>query len=329
MASNIPTAYIPSQPYVTNRLPEAPRYVVPPPELQYHGGGNPTFTLRNAAPHLDAFAEFGKPAFLRALVGNGPLHIKHQALDWKYEQRRSAQHILPFMLLGPGTAAQDVDFVQKQGITLLVAVRSAFAARMHARLLDPSRFRSAVGLQTLTLDLDSPYDMITKLPAAIKTINDHIGQSCNWTVPHNVDYIPARVLVFCESGNDRSATVVTAYLMVLYGLNAVEAMQLVQSQRFCLAIEDGSKNMLQTFEDILQAKRDVGISNSLNVDAQAPRTAQQHQKGNFVGVQSKKVIKRSYDVANESDEDMDRGEVESEEHDMDGRRSGRAPFQDG
>ncbi len=226
------------------------------------------------------------------------------------------------MLLGPGTAAQNVEFVQQQGITLMVAVRSAFAARMHARLLDPSKFRSAAGLKTLILDLESPYDMITKLPEAIKTINDHIEQSCKSVVPASLDEIPARVLVFCESGNDRSASVVTAYMMVLYGLNAIEAMQMVQSQRFCLAIEDGSKNMLQTFEDILRAKRDVAVNN--NLSTQAPN---EDENRPFGGASMRKLSKRTYDNAIHSDEDVDDGDLVAVEHDMEGR-SGQAPFQD-
>lgn len=315
-------AYKASQPYVQSR-PEAPRYLVPPPSLDYETG-KPVFTLHNAAPHVDISAEFGNPVFLRALVSQGPYHVKHLGLEWKYDQRRSAQKILPFLLLGPGKAAQDVKFIRTQGITLLVAVRSAPAARLQARLLDPSQFASSAGLQTLTLDLDSPYDMITQLPTAIKVINDHLEQSCNSKLPISLEDIPAKVLVFCESGNDRSATVVTAYLMVLYGLGAVEAMQFVQSQRFCLAIEDGSKNMLQTFEDILRAKRDVAVGQK--VDMQPAQVPLQQPKATTTS--SRKVSKRSYDSANESDEDMEYPGAVEDEQDVDGRH-GQAPFDDG
>ena len=322
MAATAPLAYKASQPYVQNRL-EAPRYVVPPPNLNYEGG-KPVFTLTNAAPHVDVSGEFGNPVFIRALASHGAYHVNHLGLEWKYDQRRAAQKILPFLLLGPGTAAQDVNFVRTEGITLLVAVRSASAARLQARLLDPSKFASSAGLQTLTLDLDSPYHMITKLPRAIKAINDHLEQSCNSTLPTSLDDIPAKVLVFCESGNDRSAAVLTAYLMVLYGLGAVEAMQLVQSQRFCLAIEDGSKNMLQTFEDILKAKRDVAMEQNLDVQLSQLETQEHHQiSGGF-----RRVSKRRYDRANESDEDMEDRESDEGENDTEGRL-GQAPFQDG
>jgi serine/threonine/tyrosine-interacting protein len=322
MAPTAPLAYKASQPYIQNR-PEAPRYVVPPPNLDYETG-KPVLTLTNAAPHIDVSTEFGNPVFLRALVSHGAYHVKHLGLEWKYAQRRAAQKILPFLLLGPGTAAQDANFVRTQGITLLVAVRNASAARLQSKLLDPSKFASSAGLQTLTLDLDSPYDMITKLPPTIKAINDHLEQSCNSMLPTSLDNIPAKVLVFCESGNDRSATVVTAYLMVLYGLDAVEAMQLVQSQRFCLAIEDGSKNMLLTFEDILQAKRDVAIEHELDIRNSYMPT----QQANTIGSGSRKVSKRSYDSANGSDEDMEDRKSDEDEDEMEGRH-GQAPFQDG
>jgi serine/threonine/tyrosine-interacting protein len=322
MATTAPLAYKASQPYVQNRL-EAPRYVVPPPNLDYEGG-KPVFTLTNAAPHVDVSGEFGNPVFIRALVSHGAYHMKYLGLEWKYGQRRAAQKILPFLLLGPGTAAQDVNFVRTEGITLLVAVRSASAARLQARLLDPSKFASSAGLQTLTLDLDSPYDMIAKLPRTIKAINDHLERSCNSILPTSLDDIPAKVLVFCESGNDRSAAVLTAYLMVLYGLGAVEAMQLVQSQRFCLAIEDGSKNMLQTFEDILKAKRDVAMEQSLDV-----KLSQLEMQGHHrISTGFRRVSKRRYDRANESDEDMEDRESDEGENDTEGRL-GQAPFQDG
>jgi protein tyrosine/serine phosphatase len=140
----------------------------------------------------------------------------------------------------------------------------------------------------------------------------------------SVHDIPGKVLVFCESGNDRSATVVTAYLMVLYGLGAVEAMQLVQSQRFCLAIEDGSKNMLQTFEDILKAKRDVAIEHDLDTQL-SQALMQKHDAASGASTTAKK---RSYDSVNGSDEDMKDCESVEGDEEVEGRL-GQAPFQDG
>ena len=280
--------------------------------------GKASFTINKLDPLQDTSNRYGNHAFMQSLARHGDLRMTHQGTDWQYEWRRTAQAILPFLLLGPGTAAQSIDFVRENGITLLVAARSAASARLHARLLDPTRFKSAKGLHTMTLDLDSPYDMITKLPEAIKAINDHVEQSCNSELPTDLYNVGGKVLVYCESGNERSATVVTAYLMVLYGLGAVEAMQIVQSQRFCIAIDDGLKNMLQTFEDILQANRDVA------------RLSQQGQHLEPTVVDTEmlsRVRKRSHEIANESDEEME-DQIEDGDIGIEGRRTGQAPFQD-
>ncbi|KAG9619567.1 phosphatases II, partial [Aureobasidium melanogenum] len=66
----------------------------------------------------------------------------------------------------------------------------------------------------------------------------------------------AKVLVFCESGNERSAAVVAAYLMeILADVDHIKAMQIVQAQRFCVNFDDNVKRLLQGYWDILQARR--------------------------------------------------------------------------
>ena len=44
-------------------------------------------------------------------------------VDWKYESRHHAQHVLPYLFLGPITAARDAKFLRDEGITMLLAVR--------------------------------------------------------------------------------------------------------------------------------------------------------------------------------------------------------------
>lgn len=220
--------------------------------------------------------------------------------------RRTAQHILPFLLLGPSTVARDIDYVRNNGITMMISVRSAVAARAAPKYLDASTFASAAGLSTLTLDLDSPYDLITRLPQTIKAMNDHLEGTCCKGTSCEVENITGKILVFCESGNERSTALVAAYLMILFGVDVVSAMQIIQSQRFCIAPEDGMKNMLTTFEDVLTAKREVtmqthGITNELN-----------------------KKSKRNIDMMYDDDNEMMDGEVISEDN---GARKDWAPFQ--
>ena len=64
--------------------------------------------------------------------------------------------------------------------------------------------------------------------------------------------------MFCESGNERSAGVVAAYLMETHvDVDFIKAMQLVQAQRFCANFDDALKRLLQGYWDILCAKREV------------------------------------------------------------------------
>ena len=232
-----------------------------PPALLDYSSGRPTIILQNQNRFEYGSCEFGNPLFLQSIVNVSKVQLDHQMLDWKYEQRRTAQPVLPYLYLGPSTTARSQEFVRGHGITLLLAVRSGATARARSSILDPTKFASSCGIQSLTLDLDEPYDLMTRLPQTVKAINDHVEQSCNGVTLSSLDQIPGKVLVFCESGNERSATVVAAYLMVLYGFSVVQAVQMIQSQRFCIAIDDGMKHMLQGFNDILQAKRDVAGTN--------------------------------------------------------------------
>jgi hypothetical protein len=46
-------------------------------------------------------------------------------------------------------------------------------------------------------------------------------------------------------------------MMAVYGMDLVAAIQFVQSQRFCIALDDQMKGLLLSFQDILEAQRAV------------------------------------------------------------------------
>ena len=223
--------------------------------------------------------------------------------------RRTAQPILPFLLLGPSTVARDINYVRDNGITMMISVRSAVAARAAPKYMNPSTFVSAAGLSTITLDLDSPYDLITRLPQTIKAMNDHLEGTFSKEMPGEVGNIKGKILVFCESGNERSTALVAAYLMVLFGVDVVSAMQIVQSQRFCIAPEDSMKNMLITFEDVLKAKREVRI--------------QTFGMTKEIENKSKRNVDKMYD----DDDEMIDGEAINAINEDAGARKDWAPFQ--
>ncbi|KAG9750657.1 phosphatases II, partial [Aureobasidium melanogenum] len=102
-----------------------------------------------------------------------------------------------------------------------------------------------INIQKKALDMSSSHELVSSFTRAAIVINDHMNSLPN-----------AKVLVFCESGNERSAAVVAAYLMeILADVDHIKAMQIVQAQRFCVNFDDNVKRLLQGYWDILQARR--------------------------------------------------------------------------
>ena len=83
--------------------------------------GLPDLGIMQGSVDFDATG-FPNVAFL-SQVTHGNIIYQNNMIDWKYEQRHQAQRILPFLYLGPVAAARDVAFLQRSGITMVVAVR--------------------------------------------------------------------------------------------------------------------------------------------------------------------------------------------------------------
>lgn len=232
------------------RVPTPPRIVVPPPAL--NSDALPEITL-NALRS----ANFLNQANYNNIVTQNAL------LEWTYERRREAQMILPYLYLGPMTAAKDESFLKGEkgttnvaggvetGITMLLGVRHKHS--FESKLMNGALKRAAeLGIESHTVDLASNQDLIHNFPATTKLINDHLARV------HQATGQLGKVFVFCESGNERSAGVVAAYLMETHvDVDFIKAMQLVQAQRFCANFDDALKRLLQGYWDILCAKREV------------------------------------------------------------------------
>ena len=254
-------------------------------------------------------------------------------LEWKYEQRRMAQQILPFLYLGPMSAAKDRSFLQREGITMVIAVRNTMSAQ--ARLLG-SRAAQELGINTLMFDVAGNQELIAAFPRAIEAINSHLSamyqqdqarrthaaaaaaQAC-------LHSTPGRVLVFCESGNERSATLVTAYIMAMYATDLIKAIQIVQAQRFAVAFDDSLRNLLSTYEIILKAKRDVVQADNqlVSVSGRVRSTGARTGSENEVSRRSKRTFNDTHD----DDMEIDGGDVHLD-HGRFEMRDGSAPFKD-
>ena len=192
-------------------------------------------------------------------------HTVH-ATEWTYETRRSSQAILPFLYLGPFTTAKDVDFITKNGITMLLVIRDSRSAL--SGLLSGKKVAEQLGIQHAAVDVGGSAQLIQYgFPSVIRIINNHLlakYQECAppGPLPHGPPFEAkpptwGKVLIFCESGNERSAAAVASYLMAMYQVDMVSAVQYVQTQRFCIALNDELKHLLFNFQQLLEARRGV------------------------------------------------------------------------
>lgn len=269
----------------TYRVPTPPRIVVPPPNLYING--LPDFRLKT----------LHDLSFLRN-VNYDELVKTNCLIDWSYERRREAQRVLPFLYLGPMVAVKDRDFLQREGITMVLGIRQKHT--FESKLMDGTmKTPEAMGIYRQTIDLADNQQLIAAFPRVTQMVNEHLRTVHEMFVQGRPGApTMGKVLVFCESGNERSAGVVAAYLMEMHqDVDHVKAMQLCQAQRFCVNFEDGMKRLLQGYWDILCAKRDVGSQ------------AFHHNHDSAVDI-PKKVAKRMLEVDDEDDFDMESDTVD-------------------
>ncbi|EEQ86994.1 FMI2 protein [Blastomyces dermatitidis ER-3] len=195
-------------------------------------------------------------------LGQGSFRSGFSLMKWRYDQRREAQAILPYLYVGPTASARDVEFVKSAGITCLLGIRGPLPH--HARVVNAHKCATALGIETDNIVVANDQEFIKTLPDIIQKINEHI---CCCPVHHtDAATMPGKVapsqpwkkvLIFCETGNERSAAVAIAYLMAMLNYDVLTAFINVQGRRLCCNLPESMKHVLQTFESILAAKRDV------------------------------------------------------------------------
>ncbi|KAI4201543.1 MAG: hypothetical protein LQ350_003158 [Teloschistes chrysophthalmus] len=298
------------------RPPSPPHIFIPPPNLDRNG--NPDLQLQIETDHDFDASGFTDNDFLNT-VSHEDYKVGLGLFDWKYEARRKAQRILPFLYLGPLTAARDANFLKSEGISLLVAIRDVKTAI--ARVLG-SKPAQELGIPYAAVDTSGNQELIAGFPRGIEIINAHLSAMNQHN--QNGSSTMGKVLVFCESGNERSAAMVVAYLMAMYSMDMVKAIQLIQAQRFAVAFDDSMKVLLQTYGTILQAKRDV-----LEADRQFKNWTTSASTAGFAPPPSSSGNPKKRSLENDNDDGMD---VDGDSSMADGerfeKREGFAPFFD-
>ena len=333
-AANTARPHSPSQIW-SYRVPSPPRVIVPPPALR--SDGLPDLHIdQNSSLDFESNG-FANAEFLKTVTYSDIMTVNNM-IEWKYEQRRMAQQILPFLFLGPVSAARNSTFLRDNGITMVLAIRNIMSAQ--AKLLN-SKAAVELGIECAFVDVAGNQELIAAFPKVFNVINAHLSSMYQQSQtkkaaqdlgPGEHPPIPGKVLVFCETGNERSAAVVAAYIMAMYSLDLIPALQIVQAQRFAVAYDDSLKNLLVAYGAILQAKRDVVhagnafIGNGHTTNGQMASSSFNIHQIPYGRNGTSKSNKRTLD---EADDEMDTDEDDvfaikerSEE------RKGYAPFQD-
>ncbi|KAI1109191.1 protein-tyrosine phosphatase-like protein [Nemania sp. NC0429] len=263
----------PTAPY-TARAPSPPALLIPP--------GNWSTPVK-IVPRYDNV----DPAFLSAedlavITQDGIEQIAYDsAPHWAYESRRVAQPILDFLYLGPSNVIRNRPWLREEGITMVLAIRDARQASMNLMAVD--KLAHDLGIEAHSIDVSGSHELTRAFPSTIRIINDHMLRIYRGQAVENSNLKPnaghaqvegrgaetgtmaiaeasfrrGKVLVFCETGNNRSAAIVCAYLMAVLGMPAVEACQFVTYKRLCACMDEDLKHTLVAYGDILLAQRTV------------------------------------------------------------------------
>ncbi|KAH6673520.1 dual specificity phosphatase-like protein [Halenospora varia] len=251
------------------RAPSPPHIHVP------QAPDDQTITL----PGFSGFADSPEEAALLKIITEGD-HVAGGYKEWKYEWRRKAQPILSFLYLGPAGAARDVEFLRSEGITMLLVVRDSLTA--FANLMTGEKIAKQLGIQSDCIDVSGNQALIATFPRAIKVVNDHLISAHQHFSASNTPNRKGKVLLYCESGNERSAAVVAAYIMSTFNNQLIPTLQYIQSQRFCVAFDDSMKNLLASYRQILDARAAVAKTSTrltANTNTQSTKKRGSDQMG--------------------------------------------------
>ncbi|KKK12582.1 hypothetical protein P175DRAFT_0499338 [Aspergillus ochraceoroseus IBT 24754] len=289
MSQNMESQYIRTHQYTpgTGRL-QQPTY----PDPKYDGYNNNN--IESVGPHTHRFpvGEFISPGFFQN-VDPCLFSIPKAELEWKYNMRRDAQRILPFLYLGPWSCLGNRAWLKEEGFGLLFAIRDSRLAQ--ARLVSGQRAATELGIEADSMDISNNQELISSLPNVIRRINDHLAGQ-NRAGPNSP---VKKILLFCETGNGLSALVVISYLMVMLNLDLGHALYLVHSQRFCIDMDDLLKPLLFSFESILAAKRDVESAKKASIGSSslaAPTTVLAKKRSFADRAESENMAEGSMDI---------------------------------
>jgi len=157
--------------------------------------------------------------------------------EWTYTMRRDMQEIVPGLYLGPYAAAgkKNLSKLESAGVTHVVCVRQ----EIEKNFIKPN-FEPQLKYLVITLADSCIEAIIPKIKETKEFIDTSLASG-------------GKVLVHCNDGMSRSASLVIAYIMQTYGMDFRSALHYVQQRRFCVQPNDGFEQQLKEFEPIYRA----------------------------------------------------------------------------
>ncbi|VEN48601.1 unnamed protein product [Callosobruchus maculatus] len=150
---------------------------------------------------------------------------------------KAMHEIIPGVYLGSFSAAQTSSLLVN-GINYIICVRQEY----EAHFIKPQVSDPAFTYLTLDIEDNVTENIIRFFPKVRQFIDDALSHNC-------------KVLVHCDNGNSRSATLVLAYLMEKYGLSTSEALRYVRERRESVNPNEGFRAQLIEYEPIYKARQ--------------------------------------------------------------------------
>jgi hypothetical protein len=244
-----------NEPFVSGP-PSPPRHEIPSVYRQ-----NPHFQKLELHPTKSGLID---ATTLSVITQDRPQYATDCNHIWTWDMRHRAQPILDFLWLGPHSVARDLSFMDREKFTMVLMVRDKKLADFGYMGL--KRLSEKTDTVVDSVDVSSQTPLSSVFGSAVEKINSHLlgrhAGRCEYVIVDGKKY-PGKVLVCCETGNDRSAVIVAAYLMKVYSASFIEAAQFVSLTRFCASFNDDTRNMLKAWEESLVAQSQVYQENAL------------------------------------------------------------------
>ncbi|SPN98559.1 uncharacterized protein DNG_01605 [Cephalotrichum gorgonifer] len=262
---------------------------------------------------------------LQILTGGLEQIAVERSVSWTYPMRHAAQSILDFLYVGPRPVVKDTEWLSARGITMVVLAHDVGFGATIGKFAE--RFTAGLGIEMLLVPVASAQDLVASFDDVIRAVSLNVVGVYRRSGGER----KGKVLVTCQTGNDRSTVIAAAYLMSVFGVSMVEAVNFVMAQRFCANFDEECKRILCAWEEILQARKDVyGARPQRDAVGAGPAGAAGAQGGGVADQSGGGKKRRIEDTRDEDDMDIEDAEThENMDADRYYGRDAFMPFIDG